>query len=107
MEQLVKQCNFCDNPESKVLYKENPHLVKCTKCGLVYSTVQMDVESMKKFYNEEYFISTDSVRRGYTHYFNDKKNILKTFRVIRYVLHFCLRAVMDPGFGYSDILPCK
>lgn len=74
------ECNFCGNPESVLLYKDNSHLVKCTKCGLVYSMVRMNIDSMKKFYNEEYFISTDSVKRGYAHYFNDKKNIVKTFQ---------------------------
>ena len=73
------KCDFCNNTESLQLYKDNSHLVRCTKCGLIYSLVTTDVDSMKKFYDKEYFISADSVKRGYTHYFNDERNIIKTF----------------------------
>lgn len=76
----IIRCNFCGKDKNRLLYRDNSHLVKCDNCGLVYSIVQMDVDSMRKFYNEEYFISNDSVKRGYSHYFNDSKNILKTFR---------------------------
>ena len=80
MTQFVGRCNFCGCTERVILYEDNVHLVRCAKCGVIYSLAQMDMVSMKKFYNEEYFISTDSVKRGYTHYFDDKKNIIKTFQ---------------------------
>ena len=76
----IIKCNFCGNLESRLIYADNSHLVKCAKCGLVYSNVQMSIDMMKKFYNEEYFINMNSVKKGYTHYFNDEKNIIKTFR---------------------------
>jgi len=40
----------------------------------------MTVEDMKHFYSENYFVSDDSLKIGYEHYFNAKDNIIKTFQ---------------------------
>lgn len=76
---MIRHCNFCGNEHEKLLYKDYPHLVLCDKCGLVYTKAQMDVEAMKEFYHDDYFVSTNSVKKGYDDYFTAKRDICNTF----------------------------
>jgi len=79
MKKEILHCDLCGSTNNSLLYKENPHLVVCGGCGLVYTNIQMSVEGMKNFYDDAYFTSKDAVRKGYEDYFEDKKNINKTF----------------------------
>ena len=79
MKKEILHCNFCGSPENSMLYKDNDHLVLCDECGLVYTKYQMGIEDMKDFYGEDYFVSNDSIQRGYEHYFDSRHNINKTF----------------------------
>jgi 2-polyprenyl-3-methyl-5-hydroxy-6-metoxy-1,4-benzoquinol methylase len=62
-----------------MLYRDNEHLLICNRCGLVYTKIQMTLKGMRHFYNENYFVSDDSLQKGYEHYFNARENIIKTF----------------------------
>jgi SAM-dependent methyltransferase len=77
--ETITNCNFCNGTDSKELYEDNEHLISCLTCGLVFTKVQMNVEGMKDFYGKDYFINSDSVQKGYEHYFDSRNNIWKTF----------------------------
>jgi 2-polyprenyl-3-methyl-5-hydroxy-6-metoxy-1,4-benzoquinol methylase len=90
MKNTVLHCNFCGSEKSSRLYKDNPHLVICDECSLVYTNAQMSVEGMKGFYDDEYFVSKDSIQKGYEHYFDGKMNISKTFlKRMDIIEHYC------------------
>ncbi|MEI8349158.1 MAG: class I SAM-dependent methyltransferase [Candidatus Omnitrophota bacterium] len=72
-------CNFCNGSRQRLLYKTNPHLVVCGDCGLVYTNFQPSIKRMMEFYNEDYFISNNSIEKGYSHYVEDKQNLINTF----------------------------
>jgi len=72
-------CNFCNGTRQRLLYKHNPHLVVCGDCGLVYTNFQPSIKRMMEFYNEDYFISNNSIEKGYSHYLEDKQNLINTF----------------------------
>lgn len=87
MKKAVLNCNFCKSTYQSVLYKNNPHLAVCNNCGLVFTNLQMTIKGMIHFYNEDYFISTNPMAKGYENYFNDKENIIKTFERRLNIIH--------------------
>jgi 2-polyprenyl-3-methyl-5-hydroxy-6-metoxy-1,4-benzoquinol methylase len=50
-------CNFCGNKENILYQKSKPpyNVVKCTKCGLVYTNPQPDLDFLEEHYNKEYY----------------------------------------------------
>lgn len=94
MKNSVLKCNFCGNTENVPIFRDNPHLVRCKRCSLVYTKEQMSMQAIEDFYNEEYFVSDNAISKGYEHYFDNRKNIIRTFRRRLDVIE---RHVASPG----------
>jgi 2-polyprenyl-3-methyl-5-hydroxy-6-metoxy-1,4-benzoquinol methylase len=78
-EQLQK-CDLCGSRNAGRLYDCIDNIYRCLNCGLCYQFPQPKTVSLKKLYNESYFVSDASARKGYDNYFRDEKNIKSTYR---------------------------
>lgn len=71
-------CILCNLDDTSLMYRMGQfEIVKCKKCGLVYTEPQ---RVGADHYEEEYFVNKRSHERGYDNYIADKENIIKTSR---------------------------
>lgn len=75
----MKQCNFCHNADSVLLYKkEGFDIVQCTHCGLIYVDNPPNPPELAKYYEEEYY--TGGNDKVFSNYIAEKKERVNYFR---------------------------
>jgi 2-polyprenyl-3-methyl-5-hydroxy-6-metoxy-1,4-benzoquinol methylase len=103
-------CNFCGVDESKFLFHSSVlRIVKCKKCGLVYTNPRLSQNSLATLYNKVYFNSPNPLTLGYEDYVNDFKNIMKTFEKRWTKIEKYLGGpskILDIGCAYGFLLKC-
>jgi 2-polyprenyl-3-methyl-5-hydroxy-6-metoxy-1,4-benzoquinol methylase len=75
-------CMLCGSREAQRYPREYMHgnLWFCLDCGLRFIFPHPHLEALKAVYNEDYYSSSDSNEQGYSDYYGDRPNILRTFR---------------------------
>jgi SAM-dependent methyltransferase len=76
-------------------------LVDCVRCGLRYVSPRLPPDEYAAQYDQAYFCSPDSLRRGYEDYAGERASILATFR--RRLARIQRHAPALPGGRYLDV----
>lgn len=79
------KCNLCNNNSTKKLFKINGFdIVKCSKCGLVYTNPRLGEKEAVEVYKKDYYNNPGFLKKGtyfgYKNYLNEKKEITETFK---------------------------
>jgi SAM-dependent methyltransferase len=78
----VVACSICGAlpPERAEFQVRGFRLVRCPQCKVLRVCPRLTAAALKRYYNKDYWISTDSISKGYFNYFADEANIKRTFR---------------------------
>jgi len=66
------KCNICNTTDEEFLFYAPERIVKCRRCGLIYSNPRLDSKSLKKIYTDEYFLKSGDVLGVEENYIEDE-----------------------------------
>jgi SAM-dependent methyltransferase len=105
-------CVICGIQDEEFLHHAPERIVRCRRCGLVYTNPRLDAESLSKIYTKDYFVS-DATDPGvdykaYADYIGDEKVVVRSMdRRMQKVEHYARGKgrVLDVGCaaGFSLI----
>jgi 2-polyprenyl-3-methyl-5-hydroxy-6-metoxy-1,4-benzoquinol methylase len=101
-------CNLCGNKETRsYLEKDGYHIVKCSRCGLVYVNPRIAREHGLALYTQDYFLRTSGTRGGYQDYLAYAALKEKTFERIAVAIEesgIKPSVLLDIGAAYGHFL---
>lgn len=82
---MSRECNLCKFKDSIFLFSKNNYpVLKCKRCGLIYTDTQLSSASLSKFYDKQYCLGGNRI--GYSNYILNesvfRKNCLKWLQEI-------------------------
>ena len=75
-------CILCGADAYVTLFSDPPfRIVRCAKCGLVYTLPRLPTARILEMYQVDYWRSAEARNFGYTDYLRDRDRYLRTFRL--------------------------
>ncbi|MCA9771373.1 MAG: class I SAM-dependent methyltransferase [Myxococcales bacterium] len=89
-------CYLCGADAATPMYGRAPYqVVRCNRCGFVYTTPRLNLAGRNAMYDEAYWRSDSPKDMGYAAYFTERDLYVETFR--RRLKGFVNRFVQGPG----------
>ena len=65
-------CTICNTADEEFLFYAPERIVRCRRCGLIYSNPRLDSMSLAKIYSEEYFLKSGDILGVEENYIEDE-----------------------------------
>jgi len=73
-------CNICNTNDEEFLFYAPERIVRCRRCGLMYSNPRLNANSLEKIYSEEYFLTKGAILGVEENYIEDERIITLSMR---------------------------